>query len=627
MMQAFRNAAKPVVILITVTFMIWMVVDLSGITGSGGIFSRTTVGSINGDAVDLRTYQQAVQNATTQRQQQVSRSLTLQETQQVRDQVWEGFVQSAVLHDEISKRHISVTPDEVAQLIAQVPPPEIQQAPDFQTNGQFDPSKYQAWLGSAVGQQYIPYLEQQYRDEILRAKLLRNVTADVFLSDAALWERYRDQNESVTIALTPLVPNRVIPDSAVQVEPAEVDAYYQAHKDEFDRPATAYLSYLAVSRVLDASDSAAALAHARDLRQEIEGGAPFDEVAKRESADQGSAQQGGDLGTFARGDMVKPFEDAAFSLPLNTLSEPVKSDFGYHLIEVTKRTTDSVTARHILVPFELAGAHRDLVDAQADSLEQLAADRLDPTALDSAARALKLPIGQAAPLQEGASVAIGQELVTDAGIWAFQAKVGETSPVIEAPDAYYVFRVDSLHEAGIPSLDKIRDGVAAAVIEAKKDTLALAKAQELVRRVLGGERLAAASDAMGLQHREFPPFTRIQPPLPNPQLIGTSFGLPVGALESAHRDQRGDLRDPDRVPHSGRLGGIPAGDRPVPGPRAARGPRRPGALLPQFAARRGQGQGRARRGLQDHGPDRGGGASGAGDKHPITAGPLAAWPS
>ncbi len=530
MMQAFRNAAKPVVILITVTFMIWMVVDLSGITGSGGIFSRTSVGSINGDAVDLRTYQQAVQNATTERQQQIGRSLTLEETQQVRDQVWEGFIQSSVLHDEITKRNISVTSDEVAQLIAAVPPPEVQQAPDFQTNGQFDPTKYQAWLGSAVGQQYIPYLEARYRDEILRAKLLRNVTADVYLSDPSLWERWRDQHETVTIALTPLVPNRVIADSVVQVGADEVDAYYKAHRDEFDRPATAFLSYLAVSRVLDASDSAAALAHARDLRAEIQGGAPFDEVARRESSDQVSAPKGGDLGTFGHGEMVKEFDEAAFSLPLNTLSDPVRSDFGYHLIEVTKRTADSVTARHILVPFELAGAHRDLVDAQADSLEQLAADHLDPAVLDTASRALKLPIGQAAPVQKGSQVVVGQELLADPGIWAFQAQVGETSPVIESPDAFYVFRLDSLHEAGIPPLEKIRDGVTAAVIEAKKDTLALAEAQALVRRVLGGETLAAASEAMGLQHREFPAFTRIQPPLPNPKLIGTAFGLPVGAL-------------------------------------------------------------------------------------------------
>jgi peptidyl-prolyl cis-trans isomerase D len=495
------------------------------------MFSRTTVGSINGQPVDLRVFQEAVQNATTERQQELGRSLSLQETAQVRDEVWEGFIQSAVLNAEIEKRNITATPDEVAQLIQYVAPPEFQSAPEFQTEGQFDPSKYQRWLASAMGQQYVPYLEQRYRDELLRSKLLRNVTADVFLSDAALWERWRDEHEQVRIALTPLVPGRVIPDSAVTVSADEVDAHYRDHRDSFDRPATAFLSFVAVSRALDASDSAAALERARQVRQEILDGAPFAEVARRESGDIATGPLGGELGTFGRGNMVPAFEEAAFALPLNTLSEPVLSEVGYHVIEVTDRTADSVSGRHILVPIELAGVHRDLADAQADSLEQLAADRLDPAALDTAARALKLPIGQAAPVQEGGQVFVGQTALADPAVWAFQAKVGETSPIIEIPDeAFYVFRLDSLHEAGVPPLDQIRGAVTAAVMEEKKDSLALLLARDLVRRVREGETLAGVSAAMDLQHREFGPFSRVQPPLPNPVLIGQAFGLPVGAL-------------------------------------------------------------------------------------------------
>jgi peptidyl-prolyl cis-trans isomerase D len=532
MMQAFRNSAKPVVYLITITFMLWLVVDLSGISGSGGILSQTSVGSINGHPIDTRQYQQAVQDAITERQRQTGQSLGLEQTEQVRDEVWEAFIQSTVLRDEIEKRHLRVSPNEVAGLIQAVPPPEIQAAPDFQTDGQFDINKYQRWLGSAVGQQYVPLLEAQYRDEILRAKLLRNVTADIFLSDAALWERYRDQNERVSVALTPLVPNRVIADSAINVTDDEVDDYYRANPDEFDRPAAAFMSYISVSRVLDASDSAAALSRAVGIREEILGGALFEDVARRESMDEGSAQLGGDLGTFGRGAMVAEFEQAAFSLPLGTLSEPVASDFGYHLIEVTARTADSATARHILIPIELAGAHRDLVDAQADSLERLAADRLDPAALDTAARVLRLPIGQAAPVQKGNRAVVGSLLLGDPGVWAFQAKVGETSPVIEHDESFFVFRLDSLHESGVPALDQIRAAVADAVRETKKEAAAVAMATELIRRVEAGEALAAASRAMGLEHREFPDFTRVQPPLPNAKLIGAAFGLGMNQLSA-----------------------------------------------------------------------------------------------
>jgi peptidyl-prolyl cis-trans isomerase D len=529
MMQAFRNAAKPVVLLITVTFMLWLVLDLSGITGSGGFLTRTSVGSINGESVDLRAYEEAVQNAVSQRQEELGRPLGIQEMAAVRDEVWESFVQTAILQSEIRRRRITVSDAEVTQLIQVAPPPELQAEPQLQTEGVFDPVKYRAWLGSATGQQYVPFLEAQYRAEILRAKLLRNVTADVFLSDAALWERYRDQHEMATIALTPLVPSRVVPDTAVRVTDAEVEAYYRDHREEFDRPETAYLSYVAVSRVLDASDSAATLDHVRALRTEIVGGVPFAEVARRESAD-GSAQAGGDLGTFGRGEMMAPFEAAAFSLPIGTVSEPVVTEAGVHLIEVTARTADSVTARHILVRYGLMGAHRDQVDAQADSLENLAAERLDRAALDTAARALRLPIGQTAPIRRGEDAIVGPFLLADPATWAFQAEVGETSPVIESEDAFYVFRLDSLHEAGIPQLQAIRDAVTGAVIEQKKEALALEMANTLVRRVRAGEGLAEASAAMGLQHREFPPFPRIQPPLPSRALIGASFGLPIGRV-------------------------------------------------------------------------------------------------
>lgn len=532
MMQAFRNAAKPVVYLITITFMIWMLVDLSGISGSAGMFSRTSVGSVNGVKIDTRAYEQAVQDATTQRQQQTGRSLTLEENQGVRDEVWKSFVQSTVMRDEIKRRHITVTSDEVASLILAVAPPQLQQAAEFQTNGRFDMSKYQRWLQSSAGQMYVPALEAQYRDEILRAKLLRNVTADVFLSEAALWQRYRDQHETVSIALTPLVPNRVIPDSAVVVSDAEIDAYYKAHPKEFDRPETAFLSYIGVPRSLDASDSAAALTHAREVRAELVRDTAWAEIAKRESSDQATADVGGNLGTFARGTMVSSFDAAAFSLPIGTISEPIGSEFGYHILQVLSRTADSATARHILIPITLAGAHRDLVDAEADSLEQLGADRLDPAALDTAARALKLPIGQSAPVQKGSRAIIGPYLVGDAGVWAFQAKVGETSPVVETDDFYYVFRLDSLQKAGVPPLASIRAAVQSAVTESKKDSLALNKANDFVNRVKAGSSMIEASKALGLEHREFPAFARIQPPLPNPKLIGTAFGLPVGALSS-----------------------------------------------------------------------------------------------
>lgn len=537
MMQAFRNAAKPVVYLITITFLSWMILDLSGITGKGGFFTRTSVGSINGESVELRAYQQAVQNQITQQQKATKTTLSLEESDRVRNDVWDAFIESTLINSEIKKNHVTTSPDEVTEWIKNLPPPELKAMPEFQTGGNFDLTKYQRWLAGPVGQQFVPTFEAQTRDQILRSRLFSTITADVYLSDAALWQRYRDQNEKVKVSLTPIIGRNVVPDSAVTATESEIESYYKAHTADFTRPKTAFMHFVAVPRRLDASDSAAALARARSVREQITGGQAFDDVAKRESADTASAMKGGDLGEITKGGSTlgEAVEKAAFALTVNAISEPVLDGAGYHLLQVTKKTPDKkagdkIAVRQILIPVELAGAHRAMVDAETDSLQKLAAERLDPAALDTVARALKLSLGETGPVPVGTRVQLAQYVIPDAGVWAFQAKQGETSPVIDAEAASYVFRVDSVQQAGVPSLVQVHDAVAHKVREQKKQEKGKAIAQDLIRRVKGGASLKDAAAALKLPNREFDPFTRTTMPLANPQVVGTAFALPVGAL-------------------------------------------------------------------------------------------------
>jgi peptidyl-prolyl cis-trans isomerase D len=200
MMQAFRNAAKPVILVVTASFLLWLVWDLSGLgTGGSSILTRTTVGKVNGRSVDVRAFDQRVQNVISQEQQQSSGTLGIEEVARIRDQVWEQVVQEILFAEEYRRRGLAVSSDELADAIRNVPLPELQQSPDLQTGGQFDPEKYRRWLASSAGQAVVPLLEAQYRDQILQGKLFRSVVADVFLSDAALWERYRDEREQVAV--------------------------------------------------------------------------------------------------------------------------------------------------------------------------------------------------------------------------------------------------------------------------------------------------------------------------------------------------------------------------------------------------------------------------------------------
>jgi peptidyl-prolyl cis-trans isomerase D len=529
-MQAFRNAAKPLMVIVAFTFFAWLVVDLSGITGNTGLLTKTAVGKVNGRSIDARTYQSVVQQNIDARQREAPTALGLEDYQEIRDQVWEQFVQNTVLDAEYKRRGITVTQDEIAEAMRNSPPPEFQKIPEFQTDSQFDLAKYQRWLTSSVAQQYLPSLEAQYRDQLERSKLLRVVTADVYLSDAALWEQYRDEHEMVKIGLAAIIARNVVPDSAVTLSDAEINAYYKAHLNDFDRPATTFLSFVALPRLTTAADTAAARARADSARAEIAGGAPFADVARRESSDTVSAKAGGDLGEWTKGAMDPAFDSAAAKLPLNTLSEPVLSQFGFHIIEITSRKGDKIKGRHILIPIEVAGAHRDLLDAEADSLEKIGADKSDPAALDTVARALHLPVGKTGPVQEGTKVQIGNLVVPDAGVWASTAKKGQTSPVIESSIAYYVFRVDSLQPAGVPPLGQIRDAVAAQARAEKKLERGREIARDFYKRVEAGGTLQAVADSMKLPYKEFGPFSRVNPPLDDPIVVGTAFGLDSGKV-------------------------------------------------------------------------------------------------
>lgn len=527
MMQAFRNSAKLIAVFFGVMLILWLV-DLSGITGGSGVFSKTTVGRINGQRVDTRSYDEAVQNAIRQQQEQSSAPLSLEDVERIRNDVWEQFIQNRIIQQELERHHIEVTADEVVEAIRTSPPPALMSDSNFQTEGQFDPTKYEQWLRSSNGQAYVPFLEAQYRDEIRQAKLWRVVTADVVLSDAALWESFRDEHETVKIRLAALVPRTIVPDSAVSITPQDVEQYYREHQEEFRRSRTAFMSYVALQRNLNAADTAAALARARAIRDEIAGGIPFADVARRESSDTVSGSKGGDLGEWTRGDFDAQFDSAAFTMPLNTVSQPVLTQFGYHLIEVTRRSGTKASGRHILVPLEVAGEHRDWLDAQADSLETLAAERLDPAALDTVARALRLPVLRTGPVQEGTRVQVGRYVVPDAGIWAFQAQQGEIGSIIEIPEAYFLFRLDSVQEAGVPTLENIRPAVEAAARDQKKWTRAREIARDAAKRLQEGSSLSQTAAALNLPNQEMGPFSRVNPPLPNPQLIGAAFGLKAG---------------------------------------------------------------------------------------------------
>lgn len=528
MMRKMREIAKPVFWVVAISFIGWLAYGQVTEIFSGG---ADVVLKVSGREVRLPEYNAALQSAYEQVRRQTGGTLTREEEQQAQNQVVDQLIQLLLLEQQYKKLGITVTNEELVQAAQSSPPPEVMQAAEFQTNGQFDITKWQRFIGSASDPQFLQSLEARYRQQIPQMKLVQYLTADVYVSDPKLWRIYRDQHESVTAAVLAIRPEQ-ISDQDAPVSDAELQRYYDSHKADFKRPAVALLSYFALPRQPYPEDSAAALARARQIRAQIATGAKFEDVAKRESVDTVSGAKGGDLGWVKRNEPAfdPQFMAAVRRLAPGVVSQPVLSNFGYHLIRIDATRGDSLHVRHILIPVELTGKHLDYVEARADTLDKLAAEQTDGSVLDGVAQKLGLPLARTR-LVEGDRMTLGRYTIPDVSVWAFEGRIRETSPVIEASQAYYVFRLDSLTPAGTPPLAQIREAVLNGARLTKKREAAERRAAEIAQMLAGRPNLLEAGPAHGLVVQKLGPFARLAPPPPirsDPLVVGAAFGLKPG---------------------------------------------------------------------------------------------------
>ena len=459
MLQSMRSAAKYVWIVLIVAFVGgFLLYETSGLMGREAITTTTAIAEVNGDKILATEYFRAVQLREQQVSQQQGRPLTLDERQQVEKVVFDDLVNDVLVRQELERRGIQVRDEEIIQAAQSSPPPELAQNPELQTEGRFDPEKYRRFLANpaARAQGLLQYLEQYYRSEIPKQKLFAQVASDVFVSDARLWTIYQDANDSARVSAVVFRPE-LVADSAVTVSDAEIQKYYDANRKQFEAPGRAVVSVLTIPRTVTAEDTAAAKARAAQLRAEIAGGAKFEDVAKRESADSASAKQGGDLGRGARGRFVPDFEEAAYALQVGQLSQPVVSPFGVHIIRVDDRKGDTLAVRHILVPLQQSDSSAARTDRLADAVAKDAANAEDPKRFDEAAKKNGLTPTLLAAI-ENEPLSVRGRTIPSVSAWAFGgARVGETSDLFDAPDAYYVARLDSLRESGVQPLADVQD--------------------------------------------------------------------------------------------------------------------------------------------------------------------------
>lgn len=529
MMRQMRENTKWIM-LITATAFVGLMVFQWGmdITGRSGL-SIGEIGSVNGMPVMYDAFNQTYRSLFDQVQASQEDPVTSQQIRDIEDAAFDEVVNQLLIRQELRRRGIVVTNEELLTAARFSPPPEFQNSPAFQTDGFFDIQKYQAFLASpTIDDLTLLQLEAYYRDVIPRSKLMRQVSSDLYVTDAALWDEFRDRHEQISVRYLALNPAQRVADSTVAVTPAEVREYYEAHEQEFALPAQVTVRAVVIDKTPTPEDTVAMRALAAELRQEIIEGADFEDMLGQPGVGAGS----GDLGWFTREGMPEEFSDAAFAATIGELTEPVRTGFGYHVIEVQDQTEDSVQARHILVPFARTEESELALLTLADSLEALGESRT----LADAALTLNLGVETAYLSTEFAFVA-GAGQVGEGSDWAFEeALVGDVSPVLETRQAFYMLELAEIRAAGAISLDDARASIEQTVRAEKKVERAKDEGAEIAAQVRAGVSLADIAEQKNLEIQTAGPYARLDfvPGIGRMNAaVGAGFGLNIGEVTGA----------------------------------------------------------------------------------------------
>ncbi|MEE2668369.1 MAG: SurA N-terminal domain-containing protein, partial [Gemmatimonadota bacterium] len=446
MMRQMRENTQWIMLVTAVAFVGLMVFQWGmDITGRSGM-SVGEIGSVNGTPVLYEEYNQTYRRLIDQVQNSQEDPVTSQQIQEIEDAAFDDVVNQILIRQELERRGIEVTDDEILNAARFSPPPEFVSSPAFQTDGVFDIQKYQSYLASpTIDDLFLLQLESYYRNVIPRGKLLRQVSSDVYISDAELWEEFLDRNEQISVRYVALNPAQRVADSLIVVTPEEVRSYYDDNREEFEFPAQATLSAVVIDKTPTPADTAAAGETTALLRQEILDGTDFEDLLNRSDIASGS----GDLGWFTRDRMVPQFSDVAFAAAVGEITEPVKTPFGYHLIEVQSKAGDSIQARHILVPFARTDESELELFTLADSLEELGESRT----IQEATELLGLTI-QTSFVNADFAFLQGAGQIGEGADWALEeASEGDVSPVFETRQAFYMLELVETREAGYTSLE------------------------------------------------------------------------------------------------------------------------------------------------------------------------------
>jgi peptidyl-prolyl cis-trans isomerase D len=429
MFRGLRKNAKVVIYIVAGVFILSMAIG-----GISSIFaSHPYLASIAGQKITYTEYNELLKNSYANYiQQNPETEITDQTMKQINDETWTQLVGKILYDREIKRLRIKVTEDDVLDKLRN-PGEDITAIPDFQTDGVFDYDKYESLL--LENPDFASYLERRYMDSLPYEKLFDAVKSEAIVTEEEVEESYIKKNNKADARIIFFDPAKI---DSVDISEEEISKYYEDNKDDYKREPSSKIKYIKIPIAPSEEDKNITKTRIDSIYSVVLEGMDFG-VAAMQFSEGPSGPKGGDLGYFAQGRMVKEFSDVAFGLAINDISEPILTQFGWHIIKVTdKRKNDAgedeVKASHILIKTEASEQTKENLSIIADDVYNKAIDE----GLDIAAETFAYEVAESREFNETSSYigGIGQQesLVK----FAFDNNVGSVSSPIELPNGDFI---------------------------------------------------------------------------------------------------------------------------------------------------------------------------------------------
>ncbi|UCH09989.1 MAG: peptidylprolyl isomerase [Fidelibacterota bacterium] len=502
-MTSIRERQK--VILWAFLLIFLLSISIGGLVGGADLIDQifgsnlagNAVGAVNKDRITIEELSQAISMQTQQAREQYG-ELSDRLLDQVENQAWEGLVNLVLWNSEIESRRIAPTGEQIFHILENYPPQFLLENEAFQTDGEFDPALYYQALHNPTGSEWAPV--EAYLASVIPGENIRQlVLANAYVSKEEVKAAWYDKNTDVTFDYLYLSTGK-IPTDSLLIDEGQLRAIHRREREQFWQPETRILEYVVWPKVPNREDTLEVLETANDLIERAKAGEDFAQIALTYSEDPGSGPDSGNLGWFGKGQMVKPFEDAAFGAQVGDIVGPVQSQFGFHVIKVEDRREDEegekVNARHVLLKVNISPQSHNSLRSQANIFSFDAVDSGFTAALQiHGQKGLTSP-----PL-----VIEDKYLPPPAGRmraavrFAFAAEeTGQVSDVFENENAYMVVQLSDIRPAGVQPMSAVRDRLVRIAWDEetkRRVSMKMAKAQKLVS---AGADLQAVADSIPL---------------------------------------------------------------------------------------------------------------------------------